>query len=338
MSRTRIFPMSVIALAVLAGCSTIPERNASLDQARSAYQSVEGNADARRLAAGELRQAEDALKAADAAWTRTEAPARVEHLSYLALQRAAIVQAMTERRVAEQAVGTATAERDQVRLAARTTEAEAARLSAQSAQRDAQAAQRDAEASQRDAQASQRTSVAARLQADAAGKQAEAARRESLIAQQQAVAAQADTADAQARAALTQSRLDELQAKKTERGMVLTIGDVLFDVNRAELKDGGRRSIDRLAAFLRDYPELNAMIEGFTDSTGSDSINAALSARRADAVRGAIIDQGIEGERLSTLGRGDAYPVAGNDTAAGRQLNRRVEVTLSDASGRIAPR
>ena len=80
------------------------------------------------------------------------------------------------------------------------------------------------------------------------------------------------------------------------------------------------------------------MIEGFTDSTGSDGLNQRLSDRRADSVRTALLGMGMNSERITSRGYGEAYPVAGNDTAAGRQLNRRVELVVSDDDGKIAPR
>lgn len=132
--------------------------------------------------------------------------------------------------------------------------------------------------------------------------------------------------------------LQELNAKQTERGMVVTINDVLFDTNQAQLKPGGMRSIEKLAALLRDDTALRVQVEGFTDSTGSPATNEALSARRAEAVRAALIGQGVAGDRVDDRGLGEAYPVASNDSAAGRQMNRRVEIVLSDQNGRIAQR
>ena len=110
------------------------------------------------------------------------------------------------------------------------------------------------------------------------------------------------------------------------RGMVVTIGDVLFDTDRAEIRSGGRRNMEKLAAFLKANPERKAMIEGFTDSTGSDVHNRELSGRRADAVMGALVEMGIGSSRLSAHGYGEAYPVAGNGSIGGRQMNRRVEI------------
>jgi outer membrane protein OmpA-like peptidoglycan-associated protein len=135
-----------------------------------------------------------------------------------------------------------------------------------------------------------------------------------------------------------EQQLRELDAKQTARGMVITLGDVLFSVNRAELSSGGVRNVQKLAGFLNQYPQRKVLIEGHTDSTGSLSINQPLSERRADAVRTALVGMGISGDRIETRGYADAHPVASNNTAAGRQLNRRVEIILSDDNGNIIPR
>ncbi|HMM47286.1 MAG TPA: OmpA family protein [Thiobacillaceae bacterium] len=120
--------------------------------------------------------------------------------------------------------------------------------------------------------------------------------------------------------------------------MVITLGDVLFSVNRAELSAGGMRNVRKLADFLKQYPQRKVMIEGHTDSNGSQTLNQGLSERRADAVRMALVDMGIDSSRIQTRGYASAYPVANNQTAAGRQLNRRVEIILSDDNGNIVPR
>jgi outer membrane protein OmpA-like peptidoglycan-associated protein len=113
---------------------------------------------------------------------------------------------------------------------------------------------------------------------------------------------------------------------------------VLFDSNRAQLRAGGVRDMGKLVEFMRNHPKRTAMIEGFTDSQGTESGNFDLSTRRAETLRMALIDQGVTADRLRTRGYGEAYPVASNDSAAGRQMNRRVEIILSDENGVSKPR
>jgi outer membrane protein OmpA-like peptidoglycan-associated protein len=143
---------------------------------------------------------------------------------------------------------------------------------------------------------------------------------------------------AQERAEQLAKRVNELEAQQTERGLVLTLGDVLFDVNEATLKSGGERAVNQLTNFLQEYPERNVLIEGHTDNTGSDSYNQQLSQRRANAVRQALITSGIAGTRIRATGLGEQFPKASNNTGAGRQQNRRVEVIISDKSGEIPDR
>jgi outer membrane protein OmpA-like peptidoglycan-associated protein len=127
--------------------------------------------------------------------------------------------------------------------------------------------------------------------------------------------------------------LAELQARETPRGMVLTLGDVLFDTDSATLKAGAESVIDRLAAFMHDNPQHRLMIEGHTDSRGSDAYNIMLSDERADAVRDGLLERGVSPDRMEIRALGEAYPVATNESAAGRQENRRVEIVVSDAQG-----
>ena len=108
---------------------------------------------------------------------------------------------------------------------------------------------------------------------------------------------------------------------------------MLFATDAAELKAGSRMAMNRLADFLRDHPERNLLIEGHTDSRGSDAYNEELSDERADAVAEALVQRGIASTRVQPVGMGEAYPVASNDTEAGRQQNRRVEIVVSARDG-----
>ncbi len=134
------------------------------------------------------------------------------------------------------------------------------------------------------------------------------------------------------------AQMEALQAEKTERGMVLTLGDVLFDLNEADLKPAGMRTVQRLSDFMLQYEDRRVRVEGYTDSTGAESYNQNLSERRAMAVRDALMAEGVARSRIEVIGYGEAYPVASNDTSAGRQQNRRVEIVISDENGVIQTR
>ncbi len=145
--------------------------------------------------------------------------------------------------------------------------------------------------------------------------------------------------EATAQNARLQAEVDQLKATPTPRGLVLTLGDVLFDTGRSELNSGSGRKLDQLAQFLGEHKDRRVEIDGFTDSVGTDGYNEELSRRRADAVKSALLTRGIDPSRISTQGYGKAFPVASNSDSGGRQLNRRVEVVIGGDDGTaIAPR
>ncbi len=134
--------------------------------------------------------------------------------------------------------------------------------------------------------------------------------------------------EAQAKAAALQKQLEDLEAVKTERGMVMTLGDVLFATGKADLQPGAMSTISRLAEFLAEYPKKNVLIEGHTDSVGTDAYNQGLSERRAMAVQTALIQARVDPARISSVGYGEARPIADNNIAEGRLKNRRVEIVI----------
>jgi outer membrane protein OmpA-like peptidoglycan-associated protein len=195
----------------------------------------------------------------------------------------------------------------------------------------ARLAQERAAAKAYDARMAQGTAERDRIQAQARAREAEAA-----VAERNAAVEQANAATLQS--AQLQAEVDALKAKQTDRGLVLTLGDVLFDTGRASLNPGAAMKLDRLAAFLNEHPDRRVQIEGFTDSVGGDAYNQDLSERRAEAVKAALTMRGIDSSRIATEGYGKAYPVASNSDSGGRQLNRRVEVVIGNANTPIAPR
>lgn len=162
------------------------------------------------------------------------------------------------------------------------------------------------------------------------------ARDEASRARSAADAAQSSEAEAAAVAARQgeeyQRQIDALQAEITDRGVVLTLGDVLFATGSAELQDGASSNLNELVSFLNQYPGRRVLIEGHTDNVGGVEFNQGLSQRRADSVRYYLTEQGIASQRLSASGIGMDRPVANNDTATGRQQNRRVEIIIENPS------
>jgi outer membrane protein OmpA-like peptidoglycan-associated protein len=166
--------------------------------------------------------------------------------------------------------------------------------------------------------------------ADAALALAEQERRNAELARADASRARAEAERAYVALETMQARLADLETKRTERGLVVTLGDVLFETDRAELKPGSERTLDELVAALRESPNASVAIEGHTDSTASHAYNQSLSERRAAAVRAYLVAKGIDGTRISARGLGEEFPVASNADAAGRQQNRRVELVIQD--------
>ena len=160
--------------------------------------------------------------------------------------------------------------------------------------------------------------------------EADRARRETATAQSATDAALASAAVAAKEADELQRQIDVLQAEATDRGLVLTLGDVLFATGRSDLTSGGTNTLDKLVVFLNNYPDRNVVIEGHTDDVGSHEMNQTLSQHRADSVKFYLVQQGIRHKRLAASGMGETQPIADNQSPSGRQQNRRVEVIINN--------
>lgn len=147
----------------------------------------------------------------------------------------------------------------------------------------------------------------------------------------------ADRADASAlRVDSLEAQLADLKVQKTERGLVLTLGDVLFDTSQATLKPASHGTLDRLATALRENSGRKVLIEGHTDNVGSDESNQGLSERRAQSVQSALMQRDVARSQMSAIGKGENFPIASNDSADGRQSNRRVELIFTEEQARVA--
>jgi OmpA-OmpF porin, OOP family len=159
----------------------------------------------------------------------------------------------------------------------------------------------------------------------------------------QASDARQQASDARQQADASAQRADSLEAElaglklqKTERGLVLTLGDVLFDTSQATLKPGAYGTLDRLATALREKSGRKVVIEGHTDNVGSDENNQGLSERRAQSVQSALMQRDVARSQVTALGKGENFPIASNDSADGRQSNRRVELIFTEDQTRVA--
>jgi len=181
----------------------------------------------------------------------------------------------------------------------------------------------------------------AQADAKAARAEADAAKQQAADANAKAAAADAKAAEAEAREKKALGELSELQVRETARGLEVTLGDILFDTGKATLKPEAMKGLYRLVTFLKEYPDRAVLVEGHTDSTGSDATNMKLSNERADSVRSFLVENGIDAKRILARGYGKAYPVASNATAEGRQKNRRVDVVIlhpgENPEGKLRP-
>jgi outer membrane protein OmpA-like peptidoglycan-associated protein len=358
----KLLVAAAVAAILLAACATAPVKPDGAVEVRSKLTQLQSDPNL----AGRAPQS---LEAADAAVVLAEQPEADRDLAayrvYLADRKVDIARADAQTRFAEDQRALIRAQREQARLDARTHEANVAERQAAIARGDANAAQGQAAVARAESAQQQAAADQARGEANAAQGQAAVARAESAqqqvaadqargeanVAQGQAAVARAEGAQQQVAAdqargqadaanqaaarsdrqvAELQSQVDALQARPTDRGLVLTLGDALFSSGRADLQPGANGHLGRLVAFLNRYPNRTVIIEGYTDSVGNDDYNRGLSERRAGAVRSYLVDQGVSSARLTASGKGASDPVASNDTASGRQQNRRVEVIISD--------
>jgi len=156
-------------------------------------------------------------------------------------------------------------------------------------------------------------------------------------AQQQAQAAQQQAQNAEQEKEQTRARLmnqlnQVLETRDSARGLIVNMPDVLFDINKSELKPTARERLAKVAGILLAYPDIRVEVDGYTDSTGTVDFNQQLSQQRADSVRTYLTSKGVSNNSITTQGFGPNNPIASNDTASGRQQNRRVELVLSGAS------
>lgn len=279
MSSNKQIVLTVAVAAVLSACSATPERNETLERARTLVQQVESSPRA-GIAAADIANARTSL---DAANRLAESRTRMSDMEFEATNAALSAQIANEKILtaeANEAVANGTAQRQAVLIQAR----------------------------ERDVQKSTVQAVDARRQATAS----------------------------QVRADSLETELADLRLKKTERGLVLTLGDVMFDSGQSSLNPGAYATLDRLATALRQESERKVLIEGHTDNVGSSENNHGLSERRAQSVQMGLMQRGVERSQITALGKGEDYPIAGNETPAGRQSNRRVEMIFSDEQAQIA--
>ena len=304
--RMRYVALAAAMLAV-AGCVTI-RKPASLTQAEALNQ-VLNEQGANRRAEAALIRSREALVAAQNALAAKEAQEYVDGLSHIALRMAQVADAENARVLANSATDS---------LKSETLRRQLARSEALRIQSEAQRAQQQ-QMSQAQIDSLQRHNARIQQQSDSLRRAAEAANQ------------QLNSALSQLRNLVTEIT----NLRETSRGIVISLSDILFDVNRATLKPGAESNVRRIAAILQQYPDRQIAVEGHTDATGSDAYNQTLSEDRAASVRASLVAGGVPAGQITARGFGKTQPVATNDTPAGRQQNRRVEIIVLGA-GKLA--
>ena len=247
-------------------------------------------------------------------------------------QAAAEAQAAADREAAARA--RAAEDAAAARAAQEKAAAESARAQADAARSQAEAERLQAERAKSEALEQQRQADQARLAAQQAQQQAQQAQQQALDAKQQAQEAdrlrqKAELDQQQLRQQLLTQLNLILATRDTARGLIVNMSDVLFDFNKYTLRPGAREKLAKIAGIVLAHPGLKLEVDGYTDSVGTDEYNLKLSQQRADSVRAYLIEQGINPDNVNSKGFGKANPVVSNDTAAGRQQNRRVEMVVS---------
>lgn len=340
----KIAVVNVSAGAVLAGCAATVDPGEQiardrLDQARSAYAQAQANPIVESYSLKTLLEAEKALQDAEKVNKKLSSPNpldpsrgydsgekkriydEIARLAYLSERKSLASLALAEGVVTRNEIVSLGKEKAELQLMKTRLDLDQQAAALAEARRQLASASSEAERARILADIQAREAALANAKADAKAREAAKAMELAL--------AQAKAAEmAKAELVMLMKELTELQGQLTDRGIVLTIGDVLFATAKSDLNASAQRSMDKLAEFLQQKQNRNLLVEGHTDSVGSDEYNQGLSEQRAESVKKALLKRGVAAERIVTIGYSKKFPVASNDTAAGKQQNRRVEAII----------
>ncbi len=330
-------------MALLASCASTPEPDPRVETLQNRMSDLLANPELASRGGQELSRAQSALKTVQNRPDRMDDQA-YEYAIYATDRLIELAKYSAQERYYNDERKALADEQSRLVLEARTLEAEMAESRAERAKQSAMMAEQQRAQAMAEAQEAQqmrdaamqakaeaeRLKKEAQLAAESAMSEAEKAKARAEAEAARAEAAQAEAAAAKAAMNSLQNQLSELKAKQTDRGLVITLGDVLFAFNKSDLKPGSARNLEPLVKALKDNPNQQVIVEGHTDNIGSKEYNLKLSEERAESVKEYLTDNSIEADRIETEGLGFAFPVASNDTAEGRQRNRRVEIILPD--------
>jgi outer membrane protein OmpA-like peptidoglycan-associated protein len=321
------FLVAASLLLMLSACNTAPKKDLALERARAQLEQLKSDEELAGYAPLALGEAERALRTAELA---TGNENQRIHLLYMANRQIEIARDIAQREQLQQEFDALQKERSDMLVRAGQLETERARAEAEQARMlfaaSAEEAERErsekeaalaAQAEQaRNAEMAKEEAAQAKRLAESRASEVELARREADLAIQQA-----DT---------LRQQLENLQLRQTESGVVVTLGDVLFETGQSVLLDSAQSSLAEVVDLLQSEPDKQIRIEGHTDSVGSAQSNLELSQRRADAVMASLVELGLDSGRVTAVGLGEDFPIASNEDEEGRSRNRRVDVILLD--------
>ena len=290
----RGFGLLVLLIILAAGCGPTQKEMMArdhLDRARTVYAQVAADQNMATYAQGTLMEADNAIKAGEQASDYKE----VDHQAYLAERKTQVAKTVTEGKMAEKERDASSREKDQLVFQTK----------------------RQVDAKSRELQESKMELAAGAVVLSQVEK-------EKMDAEVQARKAEKEKAENE----LFIRELSRLAPRQTDRGVTVTLGDVLFATGRSTLSLQADDNIDKLVEFMSKYSYVNVLVEGYTDSVGKEDMNLALSLKRADAIKEKLVDKEINPQRITTKGYGEQYATADNNTIDGRKQNRRVEILL----------
>lgn len=297
-----LFISSLASVLLLTACANVTKQKTAMDEINDDFNQLNTNAVAQQLVPVAIYDAQKAVNNAKKA-VDTKAPiGEQNHLLFVADKKIKLAIIALDTKQVEMEQDALVKEREKALLAAKVMEL----------------AQLKGEARAAKLATLEREEALKKTQAELSDKEAKLA------------ASTAKNAAAEEKLQGLETRMAGLETQRTSRGLVATLGGVFFDSGKATLHAGVARNLNPVVDALQQYPELTISIEGHADSTGNDAFNQTLSANRAMSVKNMLTSKGIDAARITTQGFGSAYPIATNDTEAGRQRNRRVEIVFNN--------
>ncbi|GLX79464.1 hypothetical protein tinsulaeT_28040 [Thalassotalea insulae] len=308
------------AIMLTMSCSVAPTQPDGADIVRQKLSALQANSALASRAQVAIKEAESATRIAEVPEKNQQL---AEHRVFIADHKVEIALALAQRRLLEDQRAGLNEQSETARLDSRSREAYLARTKMLNAEKRGTELTTQLNAQTQEAKLSRKNMLSAEKRSTELKKQLNAQTQEAKLSRENML-------DAEKRNSALEQQLVELNAKKTDRGMVLTLGDLLFEFGKSDLVNNMSGDLNQISLFLNKYQDRQLLIEGYTDNVGNDEYNVILSKQRAESVKSYLLGKGIADGRMTTLGKGKNSPIATNDSVMGRQINRRVEIIISD--------